>query len=213
MQKLSFVPVKIYVAICGAIAWFALLLQLHLIIVNRKLSVPATVVQYFSYFTILTNILAAVCFTSLLFKPPASRFFVKPKTLTATAVYITIVGAIYNMVLRQLWQPQGWQLLADNLLHTVVPVLFVLYWIFAVPKQDLRWKDFLPWLIFPFIYLVYVLMRGAITNLYPYPFVDVATHGYTKVLANSGWIMMGFILVSLLFIGLGKIMARPVSAK
>ena len=212
MQKSSSVPVKVYIAICTVTSWFAILLQLYLIITNRKLNVAATVVQFFSYFTILTNILVAICFTTLLQQPTAGHFFTKSKTLTATAVYITIVGAIYNLVLRQLWKPEGWQLLADNLLHTVVPVLFVLYWLLAVSKRDLRWKDFLPWLVYPFIYLVYILFRGAVTSLYPYPFVDVATYGYAKVLANSGWMMVGFILISLIFIGLGKLISKFVTA-
>lgn len=195
-------------AICAAISWFAILLQLYLIITNRKLGIAATVVQFFSYFTILTNILVAVCFTTLLLKPSANSFFTKPITLAATAVYITIVGAIYNLVLRQLWKPQGWQLVADNLLHTIIPILFVLYWFFAVTKNNLNWKDILPWLIYPFLYLVYILIRGAFTNLYPYPFVDVATYGYAKVLANSGWVMVGFVSVSLLFIGIGKLTGK-----
>lgn len=195
-------------AVCAVIGWFAILLQLYLIIMNRKLSVPATVIQFFSYFTILTNILVAVCFTTLLFKHSANSFFIKQKTLAATAVYITIVGAIYNLVLRQLWQPQGWQLLADNLLHSLIPVLFVLYWLITVPKNHVQWKDFLPWLIYPAFYLIYILIRGAFTNLYPYPFVDVATYGYAKVLTNSGWILIGFVIVSLLFIGIGKMMSK-----
>ncbi len=212
MQKSSPVPVKIVVTICAGTGWFAILLQFYLLISNRKLSVPATVVQFFSYFTILTNILVAICFTTLLFKPTPVHFFTKSKTLAATAVYITIVGAIYHLVLRQLWQPQGWQWLADNLLHTMMPIFFSLYWLFAVPKSTLKWMDFLPWLVYPFIYLLYILTRGAATHLYPYPFVDAATYGYAKVLTNSGWIMLGFIVISLLFIGLGKIIAKPVSA-
>jgi hypothetical protein len=208
LQKTTPVSLKIYLAIYTAISWFALLLQLYLIIVNRKLGLAATIVQYFSYFTILTNILVAICFTSLLLKPGVNNFFNKPKTLAAMAVYITIVGAIYNLVLRQLWNPQGWQLLADNLLHTVVPILFVGYWVVAVPKRNLRWKDFLPWLIYPAIYLVYILIRGALTNLYPYPFTDVGTYGYATVGMNSLWVMVGFIVVSLLFIAIAKWMEK-----
>lgn len=208
MQKSFSVPVKIYLAVCTALCWFAILLQLFLIIISRRLGIMATIIQFFSYFTILTNILVAICVSTLLLRQATNGFFTKPKTLTAAAVYIAIVGIIYNAVLRQLWKPEGWQLLTDHLLHTVIPVAFVLYWLFTVPKKALKWTDMFSWLIYPFLYLVYILIRGTITNLYPYPFVDVATYGYAKVLANSVWVMIGFILISLLFIGIGKVMAK-----
>ena len=177
------------------------------------MGIVATVVQFLSFFTILTNILVAICFTLLLLQFAANNFFIKPKTMAATAVYITVVAAIYNIILRYLWSPTDWQLLADNLLHVVVPALFVGYWLFAVPKKDLRWKDSLYWLIYPFIYLIYTVIRGAITNLYPYPFADVTTYGYAKVLTNGAIIMILFLLLSLAFIGLGKLISRSTTNK
>ena len=80
---------------------------------------------------------------------------------------------MYNLVLRFLWDPQGWQLVADELLHTVIPLLFLLYWFLFVKRRNLYWKDAFLWLIYPFVYLLYVFFRGAITGLYPYPFIDV----------------------------------------
>ncbi len=95
----------IYTAIGAVIGWFAILLQLYLIIENRKLSVPGTIVQFFSYFTILTNILVAVYWTVLLLKTRRQQesWFTNPKSATAISVYIIIVGIVYNLVLRPLW--------------------------------------------------------------------------------------------------------------
>ena len=47
---------------------------------------------------------------------------------------------------------------------------------------DLRWKDAVAWLAYPGVYLVYILARGAVSGLYPYPFVDVNVLGYAGVL-------------------------------
>ena len=47
------------------LAWFALVGQLYIILRYRQNSVGATVIQYFSYYTILTNILLAWVCTKL----------------------------------------------------------------------------------------------------------------------------------------------------
>lgn len=71
--------------------------------------------------------------------------------LTAILVYIMTVGLTYNTVLRSLWKPQGLQLLADNLLHSIIPFLYLVFWIFFVKKQSLQWKDVFSWLVYPLV--------------------------------------------------------------
>lgn len=197
-----------FFAFTGAvIGWFAIVLQLYLIIENRVLSLSATLVQFFSFFTILTNILVAVSF-SFLISRGANTFFKRPAVLTAVAVYILVVGVVYNLVLRQLWSPQGWQRVADELLHSVVPVFYLLFWVVFVNKNSLSYRDIRGWLLYPLIYLVYILCRGALTGLYPYPFVDAANIGYAKTFLNSGVVCVCFVLLSALFVAVGKLMSR-----
>jgi hypothetical protein len=189
----------------AVIAWFALLLQLYLQIVNRSTGVAEAIIRFFSYFTILTNLLVAVCFTSLLQqKGKGFQFFSKPGVSTAVTVYILIVGLVYNLVLRSLWNPQGWQLLADNLLHTVTPLLTVLYWIAYTSAKEIKWKETALWLFYPLIYLIYVLFRGAFSDFYPYFFIDAGKLGYTKAFTNAVYVTLAFLVVSLLLIWLGK---------
>jgi hypothetical protein len=197
---------RTYIAIGTIIGWFAILLQLYLIIENRKLSVPGTIVQFFSYFTILTNILVAMYFTLLLLKKRTQQegWFTNAKTATAITVYITIVGVVYNLVLRYLWEPEGWQLLADELLHTIIPLLFLLYWFVFIRRNNLQWKDAFLWLLYPLIYLVFVLIRGAVTGLYPYPFINVIALGYNQVFLNCGILFLVFLFFSFLFIAIGR---------
>ena len=197
---------KAYLFVLAFTGWFALTGQLYLIIYNRTTSIPATIVRYFSFFTILTNLLVAVCATILLLnkKNRWFNFFTSFKTITAIAVYITVVGLVYNVILRFLWNPQGFQLLIDELLHSVIPVLFILFWVLFIPKAGLKAKDIWPWLLFPLVYVIYVLIRGAVTDLYPYPFIDVKDLGYNKVLINSGFLVIVFVVFSLLFVGIDK---------
>lgn len=205
---------KTAACIGAVIGWFALLLQLVLIIQNRAATIPETVVRYFSFFTILTNILVAVSFTAVFANGIAAKnsFFTRPKTLTATAVYITIVGIIYNTVLRFIWVPTGWDMVANELLHLIIPVIFILFWLKFVPKQNMEWKNILPWLIYPLVYLIYTLIRGSFANWYPYPFIDVAAIGYSKALVNSAMVTVAFVVVALLFVGITKWMSKKNSS-
>lgn len=188
--------------------WFALISQFYLIVANRVAPIPETILRYFSFFTILTNILVAVCFTVLLIKPQSGRWavFSRPATLTAIAVYITMVGIVYNVILRSLWNPTGLQRTVDELLHSVIPVLFIFYWLLFVPKASLRWRDMLTWLLYPLIYIVGILSRGSFSGFYPYPFIDVTSIGYGKVLLNCGGLMIAFIVLSVVFVAIAKLM-------
>jgi apolipoprotein N-acyltransferase len=128
----------------------------------------------------------------------------RKKVLTAILVYILTVGLTYNLILRSLWKPEGLQLLADNLLHSIIPVLYLVFWLIFVKKHTLQWNNFLPWLIYPLLYLIYVMIRGAIFGVYPYPFIDVAQIGYPKALLNAVMVTGVIVIFSLLSVGYTK---------
>lgn len=201
---------KICLALIALLGWFALISQFSININSNIAPTPELVIRYFSYFTILTNLLVAVCSTILLMKPASKlgHYFAQQKTLTAITVYILVVGLIYNVILRFIWTPQGLQMIVDELLHSVIPVLFLLLWIFFVKKKQLKWQAFWPWLIYPLGYLICVLIRGAFSGFYPYPFIDVTKLGYSKTLLNSLGITIVFIVFSIIFIAAGNLRAR-----
>jgi len=202
MEKRS---ARIYATIGAVMGWFTVIIQLYLHILNRPVAFGESLLRFFGYFTIDTNILCALflTFVALQSKSRLGRFFRKATTATALTVYITIVGVTYNILLRNTWNPQGMQKLVDELLHSVIPVYFVLFWFIFVPGKDLKWKDAFPWLIYPILYMVYAIILGAITMFYPYPFVDVNELGYTKALTNSLIVLALIFLLSLAFIGIG----------
>lgn len=197
-------------AVIGFItAWFAVIFQYYLLIKNNDSGFLAKTIQFVSYFTILTNTLVAIYYTVILFADTTkNHWLLLPTTATAIAVYITIVGLVYNLILRFTWNPQGLQKLVDELLHSFNPLFFIIFWWLFVPKQNLQWKHVLPWLICPFIYFVYILLRGATTGVYPYPFIDVIEHGYGRVLINSVVILLVFVFFSLLFIAIGRLKSK-----
>jgi hypothetical protein len=197
---------KTFLIILAVSGWFALIAQFYLIIVNRVASIPETITRYFSFFTILTNFIVVVCCTFILLKPTSNtgRFFSRPDTLTAIAVYITVVGIVYNTVLRFLWSPQGPQLIVDELLHSVIPLLFIILWFLLTRKAVLKWKNIFPWLLYPLAYIIYILIRGTFSGFYPYPFINVTELGYNKVLVNCVGLLLAFLFLSLLFVVIMK---------
>jgi hypothetical protein len=203
-------------AVISVVAWFALVLQ-FLLMVQR--AAPGTslhaIGNYFSFFTILTNLLVAVGATFPLLAPQsaAGRFFARPFSQSAIAVYIAIVGIIYSLLLRHMWNPQGMQKVADVLLHDVVPILYVAFWIFLVPKYTLRWGDALRWLAYPLVYMVYTVARGLVVHWFPYYFIDIDALGWSRALINAAGLLLAFFLVGLLFIAMGRWIARHSSSR
>lgn len=192
------------------IGWLAVVVQFYLMMQNRVATVPETIIRFFSFFTILTNILVAISFTILAIGKNASsyRFFSTTNVITAITTYIFIVGLVYNTVLRSVWDPHGVQLYVDEALHVATPVLCLLYWFLFVPGRSLKWKDAIAWLLYPLIYLVYLLARGAVSNFYPYFFINVDELGYSKVFVNAVYVTLVFLLVSLLMIWAGRSLKR-----
>ena len=75
MQDKSLKFIFRFLGIIAIVSWFAVALQLYLIILNRVASLPETIVRFFSFFTIQTNILVAICFTFLWLKPKSKWGF------------------------------------------------------------------------------------------------------------------------------------------
>ena len=194
----------------AVLGWFALISQLYLNLSSGISPWPETLVRYFSYFTLDTNLLVALCCTVLLVKPgsKAGRFFSRAGTLTAITLYILVVGLVYNLILRSLWNPKGLQKWVDELLHSVIPLLFLIWWINLVAKGTLTMRTILPWMIYPLGYAVFILIRGSLSGFYPYPFVDVTSLGLQGALINALLLCAMFLLISLLFLGLDRLLSR-----
>ncbi len=194
----------------AGIAWVAVLTQYFLMVENRVASVGETTIRFFSFFTILTNSLVAIYFTwwILLYKKENPSILNKLGTLTALTVYITIVGLVYQILLRPIWEPTGIQLVVDELLHSVIPVAVIVCWYLFEDKSLVSYRQIPQWLIYPLIYLAYILVRGNGSGFYPYPFVDVGSLGLSKVLINAMGLMVLFVGISALYIKVGKSVRR-----
>ncbi|MDR2305864.1 MAG: Pr6Pr family membrane protein [Paucimonas sp.] len=190
-------PRRPWLNLAAVLGWTGLAVQLYLVLLARwqeQASLIGGMVNLFCFFTVLTNTLVATVLSQAAFgrESAARRWFLSPAVSSGVAASIVLVALAYSLLLRHLWQPQGWQWLADELLHDVMPLVFVLYWWFEVPKGHLRLWHLLAWALYPALYFAFVLLRGHEIGVYPYPFVDVARLGYGQVMVNALAVLAGF---------------------
>ena len=202
---------KRFVAMAALAGWVGLAIQQYLIFYSRwstGASLLGGLINFFSFFTVLTNTLVVVVLSYALVKSDsaAKRFFLAPGISSGIAVSIVVVSLAYNLLLRHLWQPEGFQFVADELLHDVMPALFFIFWWRCVPKGSLRFKHIGAWVIYPLVYFAYVLLRGHLLGQYQYPFIDVDALGYPQVFVNAGGILAGFIVIALTVLGLDNVL-------
>lgn len=135
--------------------------------------------NFHSYFSVLTNLLVVLTFLS-----PFSTFR-QAKVRGAITLYATLVGAVYEVMLRGVWHPGGAEFAASLILHDAVPIAVVAHWLLLREHGGLRWSHPLAWLGFPLAYLAYALLRGEFTGWWLYPFMDASALGYLRVTLNA----------------------------
>lgn len=194
-------------AIIGlSMGWFAVITQLVLILINREDSIPETLIKFFSYFTICTNILVATFFTAQVVKTDKFPFnILRTKgALTALTACIFIVGLVYQVALRSVWEPKGIQILIDELLHSIIPLYMLYYWFISIKRDNLQIKPISAWLAYPLLYILFVLLRGHFSDYYPYPFLNVTKIGYSKTFLHICIILGTAIVTTVILVFIGK---------
>ncbi|WP_038091107.1 Pr6Pr family membrane protein [Acidihalobacter prosperus] len=198
-------------ALLAIVAWLALLLQLRLSIqfsLSNGKSIANGLIVFLGYFTILTNIFMALVGTAGAFswKFKTSVWLYRPPMVGCATTSILLVGIAYHLLLRDIWSPQGAQLIADNLLHYVIPIGALAHWLFYRRTDSLAvWMPF-AWSLYPIIYLVYALTRGELLGYYPYPFIDVTALGYQQVIINALGLLSAFVALGFAVLGVDRIM-------
>ena len=197
-----------YRIICALIAWVVLSLRfVDMLIIGEYSSIAETLFVYFGYFTVWANILIALAFTASLLNPDRKlfNFFMRPAVRAALASYILMVSVVYHMLIVPYWNPQGFTWVTAAGLNTVIPILYIIDWLFFAEKRPIFYKHLPYWLIFPAVYGMTSIIRGLLTNVYPYPFLNVTEIGIGNVLLNMLGLVAVFALVGPVFIALAHL--------
>lgn len=167
--------------------------------------------NFFSFFTILSNVIAAVVLATAgaraLMRPAeAAGSLGLSAALTCATAYMVITGIVYNALLRGITLPQGSEPVpwSNEVLHLIGPIFLVLDLLIGTRRRALRWQVVWVVVAFPLLWVAYTLVRGPlVTNpttgepyWYPYPFLNPnGPGGWGSVAAYVVVIAIGFVAV------------------
>lgn len=188
------------------VGWAGLIAQYVLLLNGGTRSVLGSTVVFFSYFTILTNVVVALALTAPALFPDSrlGRWTATEGVRAAVAMYIAVVGIVYHALLAATWNPQGALAVVNQVLHTVMPIAFVLDWLLFVPKGRLRWIDPVKWLAYPLLYGLWTAIHGQIVGWYPYWFIDIDALCWGPALINFGALLALFLVLGLIVVALDR---------
>jgi hypothetical protein len=77
--------------------------------------------------------------------------------------------------------------------------MMVLGWLLFGPRPRID-RSVVMWsLLWPALWIGYTLVHGAASKWFPYPFLDVPTHGYARVFLNALLVVAVLGLVAMLY--------------
>jgi hypothetical protein len=181
---------------------FGFVVQLGLVISGASVLTPDDppnvadrLVHFLGYFTIQSNVLVCIAVLALAWRPNADGPLWRVVRLDGL-VGITVTGVIHWFFLRPLLHLTGWSYATDKILHVVVPLMAVIGWVAFGPRFRITARTILAATIWPIVYMIGVVIYGAITDWYAYPFIDVGVHGYPSVILTGVAILVFFLALA-----------------
>ena len=157
------------------------------------------VLRVLSFFTVQSNIISGVTSAQLARDPDRNGRSWRAVRL-ASLFGITVTGIVYATVLAKVHEPNGWQeTFTNDVFHYIVPIMMVAGWVLFGPRPRIEARTIGLAILWPVAWVVYTLIHGVITSWYPYPFVDVTTHGYAAVFVNAGLVVVVLLVVTAVF--------------
>ena len=170
--------------------------------------------NFFSFFTIESNVLAVVALALSAVVRTGERSFAFEAFRGAVVLYMAITGVVFALLLSglqaELQTAIPW---VDFVVHKLLPAVLVADWLLDPPQYRLPLRLGLVWLAFPLAYVTYTLIRGSSVDWYPYPFLDVSELGYGGVLARCAllvaWMAVGAMVVVAIGNGMAALRGGP----
>lgn len=176
--------------------------------ISQGRDVVDAVLWFFTYFTILTNIMVALIYLSDLVKWSWLGWWRAAVTRGMMAGSIALVMGFYHFVLAATWEPEGWALVGDVTLHYATPILYLGWWLVFQAKGQLRIAD-IPWMFVPpLAWLGWAMARGAIVAEYPYPVLEAHVLGYPQAFLNIAFLLVVLAVIFAIVVGLDRLAGR-----
>lgn len=151
-----------------------------------------TLANYFSYFTVLSNVATVIVLLVGALIAPNSPSWQWVRGAVTTMMVIT--GIVYALLLSGIDVNLniGW---INDVMHRVMPLVILIDWI-VLRAWRLPDRSWLTWMAIPLIYGVYTLSRGPVVDWYPYPFIDPRAQGYVSMTISLVVVLIGMTLMS-----------------
>lgn len=201
---------RIYAGIFAFIGLIGIIIQFITTYQDHGSSFFGHLIHFISFFTVTTNSIVVAHFFAHFWEKENrfTQFFRKPEVSTAITVYILIVGLVYQLVLAKNNRDVSWMLYSNHIVHALIPLAGIVFWILFVSHEKMAWRSVPKWLFYPLGYFAYILIRGAILNYYPYPFANVSALGYGQVFINVSAIVVVFLVFCIVFIAIANLRNR-----
>ena len=153
------------------------------------------VLNVFVFFTIQSNLMVGFGSAWLaLGRATSGLWFRTVRLLGTIAIILTFI--VYHAVLRDLQDLTGQAAFADVLLHSVVPLMCVIGWIWFGPRGLVDPINVGMCVGYLLVWGTATLIRGEAVGWYPYAFMDPTDNGYARVAVN-------LLIVGLVFVAMG----------
>ncbi|HEX5061733.1 MAG TPA: Pr6Pr family membrane protein [Kofleriaceae bacterium] len=175
-------------------------------------SAAASVANMFTYFTITSNVIVGVV-SALLASGRARGESWLSALCVAGLTAITITAAVFHVVLASAIPAlSGAPAVANTLVHTVVPTVFIAGWAAFGPRGTVHVRTVLLSLIYPVTWLAFTLIRGVLSDYYPYPFMDATQIGYAQMALNVTLVAVLYVVLAVAFGAIDRALAHRSSA-
>jgi hypothetical protein len=128
------------------------------------------------------------------------------------AVALIVVGVVYHALLADVANDvrdgdYAWPVLPNEIIHTYAPILAALEYLISIKAFRIRLKAFLWVAVFPLTWLVLSIIRGSLTNWWPYWFINPnGEAGLGGMLTYIGAITVFFLVLGVGVLGLKQLL-------
>lgn len=177
--------------------------------------------EYFTYFSIVSAIVAGLFLVitgiGLLMKLEDTKW-VEIARLSLTVAMI-VVGVVYHLLLADVASDvrdgdYAWPVFPNEMIHTYGPVLIVLDYLLSIKAFRIRLRAALWVAVFPLLWLVFSVIRGSLTNWWPYWFINPnGEGGLIGMLSYVAAITVFFLVLGFAVLGAKRLLARAFTGK
>ena len=174
--------------------------------------------EYFAYFSIVTAIVAGLFLITTSFGLLLDIEDTKWVEIArlSLAVALIVVGVVYHALLADVANDvrdgdYAWPVLPNEIIHTYAPILAAIEYLISIKAYRIRLRAFLLVAVFPLTWLVLSIIRGTMTNWWPYWFINPnGEAGLFGMLTYIAAITVFFLVLGVSVLGAKQLLRRLV---